>query len=123
MLNYDILIGSTAELATDWPDMDEEERTIQRSFVMSDWGKRVLLGELYRAGRLTSDQVARLADLDRALLEEATNIEIVYGPSLPELIESLLEWGTPLSEGDGTVRLEVPYRALPALAKALAGET
>jgi hypothetical protein len=79
------------------------------------------LGELYRAGRLTSDEVARLAELDWALLEEAANVEIAYGPSLQSLMTGLLDWGTPLSEEEGTIRLEVPVRALPALAQALAG--
>jgi hypothetical protein len=120
--NYDGLIGSAAELAAEWPTMDEEERTIQCSFAMSEWGERVLLGALYRAGRLTPDQTARLADLDRALLEEATNVEIAYGPSLHQLVENLLDWGTPLTEVKGTVRLEVPLRVLPALAQALADQ-
>jgi len=63
------------------------------------------------------------ADLDRALLEEAANVEVAYGPSLQDLVESLLDWGTPLTEGDGTVRVGIPYWVLPALAQALAGET
>jgi len=121
--NYDSLIGHAAELAAEWSNMDEEEQVIQRSFVMSDWDKRSLLGKLYRAGRLTPDQVARLAELDRALLEEAANVEISYGPSLRMLVESLLDWGTPLTEVEGTVRLAVPFKALPALAQVLAEET
>lgn len=121
--NYDVLIGDAAELAAEWGEMHDQEQTHHRSISMQVWGMRKKLGQLYRAGRLTPDQEARLADLDRALLEEATNIEIAYGPSLRDLVESLLDWGTPLTEEAGSVRLEVPLRALPALAQALAGET
>ncbi len=77
---------------------------------------------MYRAGRLTPDQTARLAELDRALLEEAANVEVAYGPSLQDLMKRLLDWGTPLTEEEGTVRLEVPLRALPALAQVLTAE-
>ena len=120
--NYDVLVGDAAELAAEWEEMDEQEQIHHRSISMQIWGMRMTLGKLYQAGRLTPQQEARLAELDRALLEEATNIEIAYGPSLQALVESLLEWGTPLSEAEGTVRLEVPLRALPALARALAEE-
>jgi hypothetical protein len=118
--NYDVLIGDAAELAAAWSEMDEQEQIHHRSISMQIWGMRVTLGELYRSGRLNSGFVAQLASLDRALLEEAANIEIAYGPALPALMKRLLEWGTPLTENEGTVRLEVPVRTLPALAHALA---
>jgi hypothetical protein len=120
--NYDVLVGDAAELVAEWDEMHEQEQIHHRSISMQVWGMRVTLGELYRAGRLTPDQVARLADLDRALLEEAANVEIAYGPSLQRLVEDLLDWGTPLTEVEGTVRLEMPLKVLPALAQALAGE-
>ncbi len=88
---------------------------------MSDWGKRYTLGELYRAGRLTPDQVAKLAKLDQALLEAAPQVEICYGPTLPELVKNLLAWGTPLTEEKGTIRLEIPFHLLPALAQTPGG--
>lgn len=118
--NYDVLIGDAAELAEAWDEMDEREQIDHRSIAMQIWGMRVTLGELYRAGRLNREQVVKLANLDRALLEEAHHIEIAYGPALQALMKRLLEWGTPLTEDEGTVRLEVPVRTLPALAQALA---
>jgi hypothetical protein len=121
--NYEVLIGDAAELAGEWAGMDEQEQIHHRSISMQIWGMRKTLGELYRAGRLTPDEVARLADLDRALLEEAANVEVAYGPSLRDLVARLLDWGTPLLEAEGTVWLEVPVRTLPALAQVLAGET
>lgn len=120
---YDMLIGNAVDLSAEWADMDEEERVIQRANVMSDWGRRHTLGELYRAGRLTPAETERLADLDRALLEQAPHIEIAYGPSLLQLIQNLMAWGTPLTAMDGHVRLDFPTKALPALAQALANST
>lgn len=118
--NYHVLTGDAAELAAAWSEMDGQEQIHHRSIAMQIWGMRFTLGELYRAGRLNADQVIQLACLDRALLEEAHNIEIAYGPALPALMERLLKWGTPLTENGGTVRLEVPVRTLPVLAQALA---
>ena len=118
--NYKVLVGDAAELAEAWADMDEREQIDHRSIAMQIWGMRVTLGELYRAGRLNAKQAMQLACLDRALIEEAHNIEVAYGPALPALMERLLAWGTPLTEDGGTVRLEVPVRTLPVLAKALA---
>ncbi|HYN88368.1 MAG TPA: hypothetical protein VER55_07550, partial [Ardenticatenaceae bacterium] len=77
-------------------------------------------GALYRAGRLTDDQATRLADLDRALLEQAPDVEIAYGPSLTQLVNRLFDSGSPLLEAQGTVRLEIPIQALPSLAQVLA---
>jgi hypothetical protein len=74
--------------------MDDEEDGIQRSAVMSDWGKRYLLGQLYRARRLTRREEQKLAELDRALLENAGAIEVCYGFTLAELIEDLIKWGS-----------------------------
>jgi len=118
--NYDVLVGDAAELADAWAEMDEREQIDHRSIAMQIWGMRVTLGQLYRAGRLTADQVTKLVSLDRALLEEAANIEVAYGPSLQALMKRLLEWGTPLIADGGTVRLEMPVRTLPALAQVLA---
>ena len=121
--NYNMLIGDAAELAAEWDEMHDQEQIDHRSISMQVWGMRIKLGKLCRAGRLTPDQVARLADLDRALLEEAANVEIAYGPSLQQLVEDLLDWGTPLTEQESTIQLAVSSRALPALAHALAGDT
>lgn len=118
--NWNILVGDAAELADLGAEMDEEEQVHHRSISMQIWGMRMTLGELYRARRLTSEQVDRLAYLDRMLLEEATQIEIAYGPSLAELVEDLLAWGTPLTTPEGTVRLDVPLRTLPTPTDTLA---
>jgi len=118
--NYDVLVGDAAELAAAWDEMDAREQIDHRSITMQIWGMRMTLGKLYRAGRLTADQVTQLADLDRALLEEAAHIEVAYGLSLQALMKRVLEWGTPLTAEEGTVRLEVPVRTLPALVQALA---
>jgi hypothetical protein len=53
--------------------------------------------------------------LDHALLEQAAAIEIAYGPSIWQLVRNLVDWGTPLSEEEGSVQMAV--RALPELAK------
>lgn len=117
--NYDVLVRDAVELADAWAEMDEREQIDHRSIAMQIWGMRVTLGEIYRAGRLTLEQAATLANLDRALLEEAAHIEVAYGPSLQALMKRLLEWGTPLIAEGGTVRLEMPVRTLPALAQVL----
>ena len=122
LTNYEALVGDAGELAADWADMDQQEQIHHRSLSMQVWGMRRTLGALYRAERLTFDQVEKLADLDRALLEEAVSVETCYGPSLRELVTSLLDWGTPLADGEGTVKLEVPLRALPTLVEALTSE-
>ena len=119
--NYDVLVGDAAELAAEWDGMDPREQIDHRSIAQQIWGMRVTLGELYRAGRLAPTYVAQLTELDRAMLEAAANIEIVYGLSVQVLMKSLLKWGTPLTVTKGTVKLEVPTQTLPALVEALAG--
>ena len=83
-----------------------------------DWGNRRLLGQLYRASRLTSQEEQRLAELDRALLENAAAIEVCYGPTLAELISDLMKWGSPLPAQRKPVRIEIHPYSLPALAQA-----
>lgn len=114
---YASLIYSAQELAEAWESMAEEEQVLQRSFVMSDWSKRHELGAWYRANELSPAQVNELARLDHALLEQAAAIEIAYGPSIWQLVRNLVDWGTPLSEEEGSVQMAVPARALPELAK------
>ena len=118
--NYAVLIGDAAELAGEWTEMNEQEQIHHRSLAMQIWGMRMTLGELYHAGRLASDQVVQLTELDHALLDQAANIEIAYGPSIWQLVKNLLNWGTPLSEEQGSVRLTVPVQTLPALAEMFA---
>jgi hypothetical protein len=122
LADYEALIGDARELAADWAEMDQPEQIHHRSIAMQVWDMRRTLGALYRAERLAAEQVEKLGKLDRALLEEAAPIQVCYGPSLGDLVNNLLEWGTPLTGGEGTVRLELPLQALPALAQALAGQ-
>jgi hypothetical protein len=114
---YASLIESAQELAEAWDAMEEEEQVLQRAFVMSDWGKRHALGERYRNNELSPAQVDELARLDHMLLDQAAHIEIAYGPSIWQVVKNLLDWGTPLSEEQGSVRLTVPVQTLPALAQ------
>jgi hypothetical protein len=76
-----------------------------------------LLGDLYRANLLTPASVRQLTTLDHVLLEQAAAIETAYGPSIWQLVRNLVDWGTPLSEEEGSVQMAVPARALPELAK------
>ena len=117
---YAALIASAQELAEAWDTMAEEEQVLQRAFVMSEWGKRHALGEFYRKNALSPAQVKELARLDHALLDQAANVEIAYGPTIWQLVKNLLDWGTPLREEQGSVRLTVPVQTLPALAEMFA---
>lgn len=117
---YVALIAGAQELAEAWDTMEEEEQVLQRTFVMSEWGKRHVLGEFYRRNELSPAQVNELARLDHALLDQAANIEIAYGPTIWQLVKNLLDWGTPLSKEQGSVRLTVPVQTLPALAELFA---
>lgn len=118
--DYAVFIGDAAELADEWHAMDEQEQLHHRSLAMQSWGMRVMVGDLYRHSRLTPDQVTKLAELDHALLDQAANIEIAYGPTIWQLVKNLLDWGTLLSAEQGSVRLTVPIQTLPALAELFA---
>lgn len=114
--NYQVLILDAPELAAAWSEMDLREQTDHRSLAVQIWGMRKTLGDLYQAGLLATGQVAKLIELDHALLEGAAAIEIVYGPTIWQLVRNLFNWGTPLREEKGTVQLAVPIGALPELA-------
>ena len=122
LANYDALISDAAELAAEWAEMDKQEQIHHRSISMQIWGMRRTLGECYQANLVDPMQVAKLATLDRALLSQASVIEVCYGPSLEQLMNNLLKWGTPLSQESGSIQLEVPLRILPTLAQVLARE-
>jgi len=115
--NYAVLVGDAAELAGEWSAMAEQEQIHHRSLSMQIWGMRHTLGDLYRTNQLSPTQIQELAHLDHALLEQAANIEIAYGPSIWQVVRNLLDWGTPLSEERGSVQMAVPIGALPELAK------
>jgi hypothetical protein len=118
LLNYEILGRDLADVAADWPTLDEEERGYHRAMLLQTWGNRQVLGHLFRAGRLTEAQQARLAGLDRLVLEQASRMEQCYGLELPELL-AIFRWGTPLSQTPQPVRLEIEPAALDRLATAL----
>ena len=107
---------SIPELAAEWATMDEAEQLHFRLDLSRAFGLRRLLGAVYQSGRLTSEQVTTLADIDRELLGQAAAVEIVYGSSLRQLAHDLFAWGTPLAEQSGTVHVETTIAALAELA-------
>jgi len=118
LLHYEILVRDLADVAAEWPTLAEEERGHHRATLLQTWGNRQVLGHLFRGGRLTEAQQARLAELDRLLLEQAARMEQCYGLELPELL-AIFRWGTPLSQAPQLVRIEVEPAALDRLATAL----
>jgi hypothetical protein len=115
--SYQEFVRDAPEMAADWPDMEQEERVIQRSALTPSWEKRTLLGALYLEERLSESQVTRLRQLDEQLLEHAAAVELAYGPSLGELLRYLFRVGTPLSDHAGVVRVETTASALADLVK------
>lgn len=118
LLNYELLVRDLVEVATDWPNLDEEERSHYRADLMQTWGNRKVLGLLFKAHRLTSTQANRLAELDRSLLEQAPLMAQCYGLDLPQLLV-IFRWGTPLSHSTQPVRLELQPASLDRLAMSL----
>ena len=118
LLNCEVLVRDLAEVAADWPDLDDEERSHHRAVLMQTWGNRQVLGLLYKAHRLSPAQEARLARLDRLLLEQASLMEQCYGLDLSRLL-AIFRWGTPLSRFAQTVRIEVEPASLDRMATAL----
>jgi hypothetical protein len=115
--SFELTLDCAPELAEQWHEMDEAEQFHFRLDFTRAFGLRRVLGALYHAGRLTANQTARLADLDRQLLEHAAEVEKVYGPTLRQLAQNLFTWGTPLAEQSGTLRIETTITALAELAE------
>jgi hypothetical protein len=118
LLNYALLVRDLAEVAAEWPTRDEEERGHHRAALLQTWGNRHVLGQLFRAGRLSDAQEVHLAELDRLLLEQAARMEQGYGLELRELL-AIFRWGTPLTKAAQPVRLEVEPALLDGMATAL----
>jgi hypothetical protein len=116
--NYELLVRDLAEVAADWPHLDDEERGHHRAALMQTWGNRKVLGLLFKARRLGPAQEGHLAELDRLLLEQTSLMEQCYGLDLNRLL-AIFRWGTPLSSSDHTVRLEVEPASLDRLATVL----
>lgn len=113
---YEGLIDDADFYATLDPAMDEGEQMDAHMAFMQYWGVRHTLGELYLTGQLLPEQVSRLADLDRKLLQEAPVVQAVYGPSLRSLLHNLFNWGTPLAEQAESVQVETSLATLAELA-------
>lgn len=118
LLNYEVLVRDLAEVAAEWSHLDEEERSDHRAGLMQAWGNRRLLGDLFQAHRLSRGQEARLAKLDRLLLEQATLMERCYSLELSHLL-AIFRWGTPLLQLAQTVQIEVEPASLDRMASLL----
>jgi hypothetical protein len=118
LLNYELLVRDLAELAADWPNLDDEERGHHRAEFLQAWGNRRVLGALFKAGKLGPSQEARLAELDRLLLEQAMLMERCFGLDLGQLL-AIFRWGTPLSRSTQTVRIEMEPATLDRMATVL----
>jgi hypothetical protein len=119
LASYRILVKDTPELAAQWEEMEDGERVHHQMMFAQTWGERWLLGQLYRAGRLTSEQAERLAELDLEWLNEADQASLCYDLDLGSLMQ-LFVWGTPLTERDEVVTLRVSAEALNDVTQALA---
>ena len=119
LLNYALLVRDLAEVAANWPDLDEEERGHHRAELLQTWGNRRVLGKLFKARRLAPAQEAHLTDLDRLLLAQAARMEHCFGLDLRQLL-AIFRWGTPLSTSTQTVQIEVEPASLDRIATACA---
>src|SRR5712692_1426595 len=119
LLNCELLMRDLAEVAANWPNLDDEERGHHRAELLQTWGNRRVLGKLFKARRLQSAQEARLTDLDRLLLAQAALMEQCFGLDLCQLL-AIFRWGTPLSTSTQTVQIEVDPASLERMATAFA---
>jgi len=119
LLSYELLVKDLSEMAANWSDLDDEERSQYRADLMQTWGNRKALGSLLRARRLSQAQTDALGELDRLLLEQAPLMAQCYGLDLPQLLV-IFRWGTPLANSTRPVRLELAPASLSSLATALA---
>ena len=119
LLNCELLVRDLAEVAANWPTLDDEERGHHRAELLQTWGNRRVLGKLFKARRLQAAQEARLTDLDRFLLAQAALMEQCFGLDLCQLL-AIFRWGTPLSTSTQTVQIEVDPASLERMATAFA---
>lgn len=110
--SYAVLVESLPELASWWPEMDEEERALQRDFFFPHWTYRRELGSLLKKGLLSLEQASRLAELDRQLLEQADLAWLCFHFRPVDLFC----WGTPLEQSEEPIRLELRPSTLRAWA-------
>jgi len=112
---YDRLIANAGFYATLDPPIEEGEQIDAQMAYIHYAGQRTQLGEMYQEGQLTLAECKRLAELDRALLQSASAVEIAYGLNLGKLVRWLSSVGTPLSEEPEKVRIETSVADLAAL--------
>ena len=112
---YERLVANAGFYATLDPPLDEGEQIDAHMAYQQYAGQRTQLGEMYQTGQLTQTECGRLAELDRALLQNASAVEIAYGLNLGKLVRWLSSIGTPLSEAPENVRIETSVAALAAL--------
>jgi len=123
--NYELMVKSLPEVAEWWPGMDDFERQHARTAYFGEaWAPRRVLGALYRAGRLTTEQEAELAALDDELIQHLEEARLCYGLNFRSVAQ-LFTWGTPLAQSDEIIRIPIRPRTLNEIAPALAaiGET
>ena len=118
LLNCEVLVRDLAEVAADWPALGDEERDHHRAVLMQTWGNRRALGLLWQDHCLSRAQEARLAKLDRLLLEQASLVEQCYGLDFSHLL-AIFRWGSPLSRSVQPVRIEVEPASLDRMATSL----
>jgi len=117
--NYELMVKSLPEVAEWWPEMDDFERQHARTAYFSEaWAPRRVLGALYRAGRLTAEQEAKLAALDDELIQHLDEANLCYGLDL-QSVARLFTWGTPLAQSDDIIRIPIRPRTLSEIAPAL----
>ena len=106
-----------ADVAADWPTLDEEERGHHRAELLQTWGNRTVLGLLLKAHRLHPTREAHCAALDRLLLTQAARMEHCCGLDLGQLL-AIFRWGTPLSTSLHPVQIEADPASLDRMATA-----
>jgi len=117
--NYELMIKSLPELAGWWSGMDDFERQQARMVYFGEaWGPRRVLGALYRAGRLTTEQETQLAALDDELIQHLDEANLCYGLDVRDIAQ-LFVWGTPLAQSDEVVRVPIRPHTLYEIAPAL----
>ncbi|MBC8448848.1 MAG: hypothetical protein H8D78_13955 [Chloroflexi bacterium] len=119
LLNYRLLIEDLPGLADMWADMDDFEHHHYQMMFMQTWGMRYQLGDLYRAGRLTTEQEAELAALDDELIQHLDEANLCYGLDL-QSVAQLFTWGTPLAQSDRIIRIPIRPHTLSEIAPVLA---
>ena len=118
LLNYELFVRDLADVAAEWPHLDDDERGHYRAELLQTWGNRKVLGMLFKAGKLHPAHETLLGELDRLLLAQAALMEHCFGLDLRQIL-AIFRWGTPLSTSTQLVRIEVEPAVLDRMAAAL----